>query len=91
MGESMNIDRLRFLTAAAAAAALLTGCGSAGSGADAAQDSAAGSAATVQGGNTELPVSAIVLERQGAFAVGGTILGDAATSSLHCDHGVVEF
>jgi hypothetical protein len=33
----------------------------------------------------------IRIERQGAFAVGGTILGDADTSSLHCDHGVVEF
>lgn len=33
----------------------------------------------------------LVIERQGAFAVGGTVLGDAATSSLHCDHGVVEY
>jgi hypothetical protein len=35
--------------------------------------------------------TAIAIEKQGAFAVGGTILGDAAGSSLHCDHGVVEF
>jgi hypothetical protein len=35
--------------------------------------------------------SQIVLERQGAFAVGGKVLGDEATSSLHCDHGVVEY
>jgi hypothetical protein len=32
----------------------------------------------------------LVIERQGAFAVGGKVLGDAA-SSLHCDHGVVEY
>jgi len=34
--------------------------------------------------------SLIVLERQGAFAVGGQVLGDRE-ASLHCDHGVVEF
>ena len=33
----------------------------------------------------------IVIEKQGSFAVGGTVVGDAAGSSLHCDHGVVEF
>lgn len=33
----------------------------------------------------------LVIERQGAFAVGGTVLGDPATASLHCDHGVVEY
>jgi len=33
----------------------------------------------------------MVIDRQGAFAVGGTILGDPATSSLHCDHGLVEY
>jgi hypothetical protein len=33
----------------------------------------------------------IQIERQGAFAVGGTVLGDPGESSLHCDHGVVEF
>jgi hypothetical protein len=33
----------------------------------------------------------LVIERQGAFAVGGTVLGDAAASSLRCDHGVVEY
>lgn len=32
----------------------------------------------------------LVIERQGAFAVGGKVLGDAS-SSLHCDHGVVEY
>ena len=33
---------------------------------------------------------AMVIERQGAFAVGGQVLGDAS-ASLHCDHGVVEY
>lgn len=33
----------------------------------------------------------LVIERQGAFSVGGTVLGDAVTSSLSCDHGVVEY
>jgi hypothetical protein len=33
----------------------------------------------------------IVIDRQGAFAVGGEVLGDPIESSLHCDHGVVEF
>ncbi|WP_336980965.1 alpha/beta fold hydrolase [Altererythrobacter fulvus] len=33
----------------------------------------------------------IVLERQGGFAAGGTVLGDPAKSSLHCDHGYVEY
>ncbi|HEX6995220.1 MAG TPA: alpha/beta fold hydrolase [Gammaproteobacteria bacterium] len=32
----------------------------------------------------------LVIEKQGAFAVGGTVLGDE-TASLHCDHGVVEY
>jgi hypothetical protein len=32
----------------------------------------------------------LVIERQGALAVGGKVLGDAS-SSLHCDHGVVEY
>jgi hypothetical protein len=35
--------------------------------------------------------SPLLIEKQGAFAVGGTILGDLATSSQHCDHGVVEY
>ncbi len=33
----------------------------------------------------------VVIDKQGAFAVGGRIAGDAASSSLHCDHGVVEY
>jgi hypothetical protein len=32
----------------------------------------------------------IVIEKQGMFAVGGKVLGDAK-ASLHCDHGVVEY
>jgi hypothetical protein len=35
--------------------------------------------------------SSLVITKQGAFAVGGTVLGDADTASLHCDHGVVEY
>jgi hypothetical protein len=31
------------------------------------------------------------IAKQGAFAVGGKIAGDAASASLHCDHGVVEY
>jgi hypothetical protein len=33
----------------------------------------------------------LAVEKQGAFAVGGKVVGDAEKSSLHCDHGVVEF
>jgi len=33
----------------------------------------------------------ILIAKQGAFSVGGRILGDPETSSLHCDHGVVEY
>jgi hypothetical protein len=35
--------------------------------------------------------SPLQIEKQGAFAIGGTIMGDANSSSLHCDHGVVEY
>lgn len=31
------------------------------------------------------------IARQGAFAVGGKVIGDEASASLHCDHGVVEY
>jgi len=34
--------------------------------------------------------AAMVIEKQGAFAVGGEVAGDTA-ASLHCDHGVVEY
>jgi hypothetical protein len=33
----------------------------------------------------------ITIQRQGSFAVGGKILGDADTRSLHCDHGYVDY
>jgi hypothetical protein len=33
----------------------------------------------------------LLIAKQGAFAVGGKTLGDPATASLHCDHGVVEY
>ncbi len=81
----MQIDQIRQLTIMAFATAFVAGCGSAESGADAEQADAAAAPGVA------LPANAIVLERQGAFAVGGAILGDAASSSLHCDHGVVEY
>ena len=40
---------------------------------------------------TAAPQKSLVIESQGAFAVGGTISGDGAKGSLHCDHGVVEY
>jgi hypothetical protein len=33
----------------------------------------------------------IAIQKQGAFAVGGTVLGDPDTRSLHCDHGYVDY
>jgi hypothetical protein len=33
----------------------------------------------------------LLIETQGAFAVGGKTIGDPASASLHCDHGVVEY
>lgn len=33
----------------------------------------------------------IVIAKQGSFAVGGTVLGDPDVSSLHCDHGFVDY
>jgi len=39
---------------------------------------------------TNADTAAIVIEKQGAFAVGGRLIGDAS-ASLHCDHGVVEY
>ena len=35
--------------------------------------------------------SPITIEKQGSFAVGGKVVGDPVSSSLHCDHGVVEY
>src|SRR5690606_39125347 len=35
--------------------------------------------------------SPILIEKQGSFAVGGTIAGDPAAASQHCDHGHVEY
>lgn len=32
----------------------------------------------------------LVIEEQGAYAFGGTVLGDFDTASVHCDHGYVE-
>ncbi len=33
----------------------------------------------------------IVIDRQGAIAVGGTVIGDAEEASLHCDHGFADY
>jgi len=33
----------------------------------------------------------ISIQKQGSFAVGGTVLGDPDTRSLHCDHGYVDY
>jgi hypothetical protein len=35
--------------------------------------------------------STIVIEKQGALAIGGSVVGDPDVSSLHCDHGVVDY
>lgn len=50
-------------------------------------------AAAFAGGcaQTESPEGALLIESQGAFAVGGQVSGDPAEASLHCDHGVVEY
>jgi hypothetical protein len=33
----------------------------------------------------------LIIATQGAFAVGGKTIGDPASASLHCDHGVVDY
>jgi hypothetical protein len=33
----------------------------------------------------------ITIQKQGSFAVGGKVLGDPNTQSLHCDHGYVDY
>jgi hypothetical protein len=33
----------------------------------------------------------IAIQKQGSFAVGGTVVGDPKTQSLHCDHGYVDY
>ena len=75
----MNLTKRRSaaIGATALAAALLTGC-------DAPVDTDSESAPEYSG-------PAIRIEKQGSFAVGGRVLGDPNTSSLHCDHGVVEY
>src|SRR5437773_254829 len=35
--------------------------------------------------------SPIMIQKQGSFAAGGTILGDPNARSLHCDHGYVDY
>jgi hypothetical protein len=48
-------------------------------------------AATAQQANGLRPPAAMLIQKQGSFAVGGAILGDPSTKSLHCDHGLVEY
>jgi len=43
--------------------------------------------ATPQGQEASAPIT---IQKQGSFAVGGTVLGDTA-KSLHCDHGYVDY
>ena len=45
-------------------------------------------ASTIMFGATASP---IMIERQGAFAAGGTVIGDPGSASLSCDHGFVEY
>jgi hypothetical protein len=33
----------------------------------------------------------LTIQKQGSFAVGGRVLGDPNTRSLHCDHGYVDY
>jgi len=50
------------------------------------------SAALLMGSGTAVADDGpILIDKQGAFSVGGTVIGDPATASLHCDHGVVEY
>jgi hypothetical protein len=37
------------------------------------------------------PVQPIRMERQGSFTAGGTVIGNAAAETLHCDHGHVDY
>jgi hypothetical protein len=56
----------------------------------------ASSCATPQGQETAAPALSavegpIAIQKQGSFAVGGQVLGDANAQSLHCDHGYVDY
>jgi hypothetical protein len=42
-------------------------------------------------GQRQSTVAPITIQKQGSFAVGGTIAGDADVRSLHCDHGYVDY
>jgi hypothetical protein len=48
-------------------------------------------AAVSAAASAQVAGSPILIEKQGAFAVGGKVVGDPASASLHCDHGVVEY
>jgi hypothetical protein len=36
-------------------------------------------------------IAQLVIDKQGAYAVGGQVAGDPRSASLHCDHGVAEY
>jgi hypothetical protein len=42
-------------------------------------------------GRRQATSAPITIQKQGSFAVGGKVLGDPATRSLHCDHGYVDY
>jgi hypothetical protein len=42
-------------------------------------------------GSRQSASAPIAIQKQGSFAVGGTVIGDPDTRSLHCDHGYVEY
>src|SRR5262245_29368082 len=66
------------LLAAGAVAILATGCA-----APQGRQASAPALSAVEG--------PITIQKQGSFAVGGKILGDADARSLHCDHGYVDY
>ena len=35
--------------------------------------------------------SPLVIEKEGSFTAGGTVIGDPAMGTLHCDHGFVDY
>ena len=41
--------------------------------------------------SSQTDTSPILIDRQGSFPVGGTVVGDPLVASQHCDHGSVEY
>ena len=52
---------------------------------------AAVAVAFVTGPAAAAPLVPMVIDRQGSFEIGGKVIGDPATKSLSCDHGVMEY